>query len=81
MQKPDTGMIQEVLASMGSGGRITGPMDESAGGRTMADTTTIFILDTYRVYLNTADRAFVEATWPHLVRAAVWQINRTTLQH
>jgi hypothetical protein len=49
MQKPDTGMIQEVLGSMGGGGRITGPMDESAGGRTMSDTTTIFILDTYQV--------------------------------
>jgi hypothetical protein len=49
MQKPDTGMIQEVLGSMGAGGRITGPMDESAGGRTMSDTTTIFILDTYQV--------------------------------
>jgi len=42
-------MIQEVLGSMGGGGRITGPMDESAGGRTMSDTTTIFILDTYQV--------------------------------
>ena len=42
-------MIQEVLGSMGAGGRITGPMDESAGGRTMSDTTTIFILDTYQV--------------------------------
>lgn len=29
------------------------------------------------MYLNTADLAFVEATWPHLVRAAGWQINRT----
>ena len=35
---------------MGAGGRITGPMDESASGRTMSDTTTIFILDTYFVY-------------------------------
>jgi hypothetical protein len=37
MQSPG-GMIQEVLGSMGGGGRITGPMDESAGGRTMSDT-------------------------------------------
>ena len=62
---------------MGTGGRITGPMDESAGGRVMSDTTTIFILDTYQVFLNTADLAFVKGTWPHLVHAAQWQINRT----
>ena len=62
---------------MGGGGRITGPMDESASGRTMSDTTTIFILDTYFVYLNTADLQFVRATWPHLVRAARWQVRRT----
>ena len=58
-------------------GRVTGPMDESAGGRVMSDTTCIFILDAYQVYLNTADLPFVKATWPHLVRAAQWQINRT----
>ena len=52
-------------------------MDESAGGRIMSDTTCIFILDAYQVYLNTADLPFVKATWPHLVRAAQWQINRT----
>ena len=52
-------------------------MDESAGGRVMSDTTCIFILDAYQVYLNTADLPFVKATWPHLVRAAQWQINRT----
>ena len=73
---------------------------------TSADTTTIFILDTYLIWLNTADLAFVKAvsfqwknpdflfknpdfllknvdfiiqtqTWPHLIRAAQWQINRT----
>ena len=60
-----------------STGRVTGPMDESAGGRVMSDTTCIFILDAYQVYLNTADLPFVKATWPHLVRAAQWQINRT----
>eukprot|EP01047_Picozoa_sp_COSAG01_P048103 COSAG01_NODE_4656_length_4844_cov_5.023182_5_plen_47_part_00 len=41
---------------MGAGGRITGPMDESASGRTMSDTTTIFILDTYFVYRNIISR-------------------------
>jgi hypothetical protein len=76
MQSPG-GMIQEVLGSMGGGGRITGPMDESAGGRTMSDTTTIFILDTFQVYLNTGDLAFVKGTWPHLVQAAQWQVQRT----
>jgi hypothetical protein len=43
----------------------------------MSDTTCIFILDTYQVYLNTADLRFVNASWPHLVRAAQWQIERT----
>jgi non-lysosomal glucosylceramidase len=76
MQKSD-GMVQEVLGSMGGAGRITGTMDESAGGRIMSDTTCIFILDTYQVWLNTADLPFVKATWPHLVHAAQWQINRT----
>jgi uncharacterized protein (DUF608 family) len=28
-------------------------------------------------YLNTADLKFVRATWPHLVRAAQWQVQRT----
>lgn len=51
MQQAD-GMVQEVLGSMGAGGRITGPMDESAGGRVMSDTTCIFILDTYQVRTN-----------------------------
>ena len=45
-------MVVETLGSMGgaswgSAGRITGKMDVSGGGRVMADTTSIFVLDTY----------------------------------
>ena len=76
-----SGMVQEVLGSMGSNGRLTGAMDTSAGGRTMSDTTTIFILDTYQVYLNTGDTAFLGSVYPHIARAAWWQINRTIEGH
>ena len=53
------GMIQEVLGSMGSGGRITGPMDESAGGRVMSDTTCIFILDTWVARARASSSLFI----------------------
>jgi hypothetical protein len=49
----------ETLGSMGAGGRITGPMDESASGRTMSDTTTIFILDTYFVYHRNSELTII----------------------
>jgi hypothetical protein len=35
---------------------------------------------TNQVYLNTADLAFVQATWPHLVHAAQWQVQRTVVR-
>jgi hypothetical protein len=66
MQEPN-GMIQEVLGSMGGGGRITGPMDESAGGRVMSDTTCIFILDALRTPGHNQIKPFKLTTEP-LVR-------------
>lgn len=53
-------------------------MDTSAGGRIMADTTTVFILYSYAVFLSTGDASFVDAVYPYASKAAIWMINRTT---
>jgi non-lysosomal glucosylceramidase len=62
------GHIQEYLGSFG-----LSPLD-SVGGRTMADTTTLWITELYEFYVNTADLAFVQEMWPTAQRAIAWQI-------
>ncbi|HEX4022675.1 MAG TPA: GH116 family glycosyl-hydrolase [Acidobacteriaceae bacterium] len=53
-----------------------GPFDQ-AGGRDMGDSTTVFILGVWQYYLWTGDRSFLDAMWPHVRSAALWQIERS----
>ena len=74
------GMILEFLGDFSApGGRLTGQMDISAGGRVMGDVTTVFILATLAVVLDDSNGtvpSFAVEMWPSIVRAARWQINR-----
>jgi uncharacterized protein (DUF608 family) len=77
-QQLPNGMIQETLGSMSSPFyRLTGFMDISAGGRVMADTTTVFILYAHAAFLSAGDLDFLNTIYPNLVHAAQWQINTT----
>ena len=69
IQRSD-GFIQEDL---GNAGR---PMDNSAA-RGMGDCTTTFVLDVYGLYLWTGDRKYLDELWPHVKKAAQWQIERS----
>ena len=53
-------------------------MDTSAGGRTMGDVTTVFLLATLACFRSTNSSSFLVAMWPSVVRAAQWQIARST---
>jgi len=76
MAQPD-GMIREYLGAFSApGGRITGQMDLSAGGRTMGDVTSVFILATLACVRSAGDTAFLAAIFPAVARAAQWQIAR-----
>ena len=73
----DDGMIREFLGDFSApGGRLTGQMDLSAGGRTMGDVTSVFILATLACVRSSGDTGFLGRTWPSVVRAAQWQIAR-----
>jgi non-lysosomal glucosylceramidase len=61
------GMIQEYLASFN-----LGPMDQP-GGRTMADVTTIWLLNLLDIYRNTGDVEFLQELWPVATAAFEWQ--------
>jgi len=50
-----------------------GPLDAS-GGRTMADTTTLWLVELYEMYINTGNLSLVQAYWPTAQRAVAWQI-------
>ena len=74
----DDGMVKEFLGDFSApGGRITGQMDLSAGGRTMGDVTSVFILATLACVQTSGDTAFLNAIWPAVVRATQWQIARS----
>jgi len=51
-------------------------MDLSAGGRTMGDVTSVFILATLACVQTSGDTAFLNAIWPAVVRATNWHIAR-----
>jgi non-lysosomal glucosylceramidase len=53
-----------------------GPLDEP-GGRDMGDSTTVFMLGIWQYYLWTGDRSFLDSMWPHVLSAALWQIERS----
>jgi hypothetical protein len=77
MQQAD-GMIREFLGDFSApGGRLTGQMDLSAGGRTMGDVTSVFILASLGCVRSSGNVSWLRAAmWPSLVRAAQWQIAR-----
>jgi hypothetical protein len=69
------GMVQEFLGAFSApGGRITGEMDLSAGGRVMGDVTSIVLLASLATMRSTNDTAWLRANFPALARAARWQM-------
>ncbi len=62
------GHIQEYLGSFG-----LGPLDVP-GGRTMADTTTLWITELYEFYLHSGDVEIILENWETAKRAINWQI-------
>lgn len=72
------GMVQEYLGAFSApGGRVTGPMDSSAGGRVMGDVSTVFILATLAVVRADNDTEFLASIFPAIAAAARWQIAST----
>ena len=70
-------MVLEFLGGFSTpDGRLTGTMDTSAGGRTMADVTSVLILYSALVWANSGDEAFLSAVYPAVSRAAAWHIQR-----
>ena len=75
----DDGMIREFLGDFSApGGRLTGEMDLSAGGRVMGDVTSVFILATLGCVRSSGNMTFLTLIWPSIVRAAQWQIKRSS---
>lgn len=62
------GHINEYLGSFG-----LGPLD-APGGRVMADTTTLWIVELYEFWINSGDSALVQEMWPIAAKAIAWQI-------
>jgi non-lysosomal glucosylceramidase len=50
-----------------------GPLDKT-GGRTMADTTTLWVTELFEFWINTGDVAMVNEMWPAAKRAIAWLI-------
>ena len=66
-QDPD-GHIVENIASFS-----LGPMDEP-GGRVMADTSSVFVLELLELWRHTADQALLAELWPSAARATAWMV-------
>ena len=76
-QDANSGMVKEFLGDFSApGGRLTGQMDVSAGGRQMSDVSTVFILYSLLAFQNSGDAEWLSRIYPSLVRAAEWQIAR-----
>jgi len=78
VQHPD-GFIPEVLITGGVPKNVkaaVGTLDQP-GGRDMGDSDTVFVLGVWQYYLWTGDRAFLDSMWPHVLSAALWQIERS----
>ena len=41
----------------------------------MGDVTTVFITETYHIYLWTNNSVFLKDMWPHVVKAIAWMID------
>lgn len=63
------GHIYEYLGSFG-----LGPIDVP-GGRTMGDTTSLWVVEILEVWRHTADEDFLQEMWPIAKNAMYWQIN------
>lgn len=51
------------------------------GGRVMGDTTTLYLLEMYELYLHTGNKTFVTSKWTSAQRALAWLVanaNATT---
>lgn len=46
--------------------------------RIMGDVTTVFVVETYHIYLWTNDSEFLRDMWPHVVKAVDWMIFKGT---
>ena len=46
--------------------------------RIMGDVTTVFITETYHIYLWTNNSVFLKDMWPHVVKAIAWMIDGGT---
>ena len=63
------GHIPEFLGDFG-----LGPLDNT-GGRTMADTTTLWVTELYEFWINTADVTLLNELWPAARAAVGWLIS------
>ena len=64
------GLIYEYLGSFG-----LGPLDVP-GGRVMADTTSLWVVEAFELWRNTGDAELLALLYPAASRAIRWQINR-----
>ena len=46
--------------------------------RIMGDVTTVFITETYHIYLWTNNSVFLKDMWPHVIKAIAWMIDGGT---
>lgn len=46
--------------------------------RIMGDVTSVFIIETYHIYLWTNNNEFLNSMWPHVIRAVNWMIDKGT---
>ncbi len=68
------GHLPEYLGSFG-----LGPLDQP-GGRIMADTTSIWIIELLELYQHTGDAALLEQLYGVAVGAIKWQISAAQVQ-
>jgi non-lysosomal glucosylceramidase len=66
----DFGLIYEYLGSFG-----LGPLDVT-GGRVMADTTSLWVVEAFELWRNTGDVELLAQLYPAAARAIRWQVNR-----
>lgn len=66
------GHIWEYLGSFS-----LGPLDQP-GGRTMGDTTTLWVMELLELWHNTGDEDFLLEMWPIAKRAVYWQIQEAS---
>lgn len=69
----DNGYIPEKLWPRNS----KDSLDNPGPGRVLGDCSTSFILSVYASHLWDGDNHFVSEMWPHVKKAAQWQINRS----